>query len=130
MRARVILVEDVLALQTSIAEAMVHAANVEVVAVVETAEEAIQAAATLGWDVIVVDLFLRFGTGHAVLTSLRRHPTQQRVLVLTNHADLSMRQRCLVLGADAVFDKSTELDGFLAFLSHAETVKGQGLCSP
>ena len=118
MRARVILVEDVPALQTSIAEAMVHAANVEVVAVVETAEEAIQAAAILGWDVIVVDLFLRLGTGHAVLTSLRRHPQQQRVLVLTNHADPSTRQQCLALGADAVFDKSTELDGFLASLSH------------
>ena len=116
MRTKVILVEDVPALQTSIVQAMVNAADVEMLAVVETAEEALEAAATHAWDVIVVDLFLRLGTGHAVLTALRRHPDRQRVLVLTNHATPSTRQLCLALGADAVFDKSIEIDDFLKAL--------------
>lgn len=123
MGARVILVEDMKALQTSLAEAMVDAASVEVVAVVETAEDAIEAAATQGWDVIVVDLFLRLGTGHAVLTGLRRHTDRQRVLVLTNHATPATRQQCLALGADAVFDKSTEIDDFLNALRGSNAVR-------
>ncbi len=117
MRTRVILVEDIPAIQTSLTAAMIHAANVEVVAVVETAEEAIEAAATRGWDVMVVDLFLRSGTGLAVLTALRRDASRQRVLVLTNHATLQIRQQCHSLGADAVFDKSEELDRFLSSLA-------------
>jgi DNA-binding NarL/FixJ family response regulator len=36
-----------------------------------------------------------------------------KVLVLTNYATADIRQRCLRLGADAVFDKSTEIEGFL-----------------
>ena len=117
MPTRVILVEDMPALQTSLTEAMVNAADVEVVGVVETAEDAIEAAATHWWDVMVVDLFLRTGTGLAVLTALRRESSRQRVLVLTNHATPDMRQRCEALGADAVFDKAEELDQFLTSLA-------------
>ena len=33
-------------------------------------------------------------------------------MVLTNYPTPEMRRRCIALGADAVFDKSTELDAF------------------
>jgi len=39
----------------------------------------------------------------------------QRV-VLTNYATLDMRSRCRALGADAVFDKSTEVDELIDWL--------------
>tara|TARA_Y100001972_G_C7660621_1_gene333153 strand:- start:452 stop:634 length:183 start_codon:yes stop_codon:yes gene_type:complete len=38
----------------------------------------------------------------------------------TNYATADARQRCLAAGADAVFDKSTELDAFLAFCEDVE----------
>jgi len=116
MSTRIILVEDIPALQTSLAVAMENAADVEVVAVVDTAEAAIEAASSQAWDVMVLDLFLRTGTGLAVLPALRRVSTQ-RVLVLTNYATPNIRHQCYVLGADAVFDKAAELDDFLACLS-------------
>lgn len=34
------------------------------------------------------------------------------MLVLTNNPTAEIRRRCLALGADGVFDKSTELDAF------------------
>jgi DNA-binding NarL/FixJ family response regulator len=37
------------------------------------------------------------------------------VVVLTNYATADIRQRSLALGADAVFDKSNELDEFFAY---------------
>ena len=38
----------------------------------------------------------------------------RKVYVLTNHATADLREACVRLGADAVFDKSTELDEFFA----------------
>ena len=40
---------------------------------------------------------------------------QQRVVVLTNTPNTSVRKWCKKLGADAVFDKSEELEAFYAF---------------
>ena len=68
------------------------------------------------WQLIVVDLFLREGSGLEVLQALRqmslpRSPIQH-VYVLTNYATADMRRRCAQLGADGVYDKSTELEAF------------------
>jgi DNA-binding NarL/FixJ family response regulator len=37
------------------------------------------------------------------------------VVVLTNYATPDIRRRALALGADAVFDKTNELDKFLGY---------------
>jgi DNA-binding NarL/FixJ family response regulator len=67
------------------------------------------------WDLVVVDLLLTSGNGLRVLAACRvRNPTQKMV-VLTAHASGEMRRRCLDLGADAVFDKSTETDALHAY---------------
>ncbi|WP_326538471.1 response regulator [Pseudorhodoferax sp.] len=68
-----------------------------------------------GWQLAVIDLFLREGSGLGVLQACRARSEQQRAVVLTNYADVDIRAQCLALGADAVFDKSTELDAFLEF---------------
>ena len=36
-------------------------------------------------------------------------------VVLSNYATPEMRERCLELGADGVFDKSTEIDALLSY---------------
>ncbi len=67
------------------------------------------------WHLAVVDLFLKEGSGLGVLANCRERGPLQRVVVLTNYATLDIRERCLKLGANAVFDKSNELDAFLEF---------------
>jgi DNA-binding NarL/FixJ family response regulator len=64
------------------------------------------------WQLAVVDLFLSNGSGLAVLDQCKLRHARQHVLVLTNYATPDIRMRCLELGADGVFDKSTELDEF------------------
>lgn len=66
-------------------------------------------------DVAVVDLFLRSGSGLEVLRHAPRGERQPRLVVLSNYATLDMRRRCVALGADAVFDKSSELEELLAW---------------
>ena len=63
-----------------------------------------------GWDLAIVDLFLKQGSGLGVLEACNRRGRSQRVVVLSNYATADMRERCAQLGADAVFDKSNEIE--------------------
>lgn len=67
------------------------------------------------WFLAIVDLFLEEGTGLGVVASCQNRRPDQRVVILTNYATAAIARRALNLGADAVFDKSTELDAFLEF---------------
>lgn len=66
-------------------------------------------------DLMIVDIFLRSGTGLAVLAEARQRLPSTKLVVLSNYATSDMRRRCLELGADRVFDKSSELEELLAY---------------
>ncbi|RZJ27099.1 MAG: response regulator [Haliea sp.] len=67
------------------------------------------------WDLAIVDLFLKQGSGLGVLEACRTRGTGQRLVVLSNYATADMRKRCSQLGADAVFDKSNEIDALVEY---------------
>jgi DNA-binding NarL/FixJ family response regulator len=58
-----------------------------------------------GWDVAVVDLVLEQGAGMNVIRKCKSDPQGGRVVVFSSYATPGVRQHCLDLGADAVFDK-------------------------
>jgi len=68
-----------------------------------------------GWELMIVDLFLKEGSGLGVLEACQARAQGQRVVVLSNYATIDMRKRCLQLGADAVFDKSNEIDALVDY---------------
>ncbi|MDB5932254.1 MAG: response regulator receiver protein [Polaromonas sp.] len=67
------------------------------------------------WDLAIVDLFLKQGSGLGVLAACRDRPPRQKVVVLSNYATADIRQRCAQLGVDAVFDKSNEIDALVDY---------------
>jgi len=67
------------------------------------------------WDLAIVDLFLKQGSGLGVLEACQQRERNQRVVVLSNYATADMRKRCSQLGADAVFDKSNEIDALVDY---------------
>lgn len=67
------------------------------------------------WDLAIVDLFLKQGTGFGVLSACKNRLPNQTVIVLSNYATSDVRKQCAILGADAVFDKSTEIDQLIDF---------------
>jgi len=67
------------------------------------------------WDLAILDLFLKQGSGLGVLAACRDRQPSQKVVVLTNYATTDIRQRCSQLGVDAVFDKSNEIDALVEF---------------
>lgn len=66
-------------------------------------------------DLMIIDIFLKSGTGLEVLRRARGTLPQARLVVLTNYATPEMRSRCHELGADRVFDKSAELEEMLQY---------------
>lgn len=67
------------------------------------------------WDLAIVDLFLKQGTGLGVVSACKNRLPTQKVIVLSNYATSDVRRQCSLLGADAVFDKSTEIEQLLEF---------------
>ncbi len=67
------------------------------------------------WDLAVVDLHLKQGSGVGALNWCTTRRPNQRVVVLSGELNEEIRQKCLALGADAVFDKATEMSDFLDY---------------
>jgi two-component system OmpR family response regulator len=67
------------------------------------------------WDLAIVDLFLKQGSGLGVIEACQQRGRGQRLVVLSNYATTDMRRRCVQLGADAVFDKSNEIDALVDY---------------
>jgi len=67
------------------------------------------------WDLAIVDLFLKQGSGLGVLAACKDRPSWQKMVVLSNYATDDIRRRCAQLGVDAVFDKSNEIDALVSY---------------
>ena len=66
-------------------------------------------------DLVIVDIFLKSGSGLGVLRAASGIAKVPRLVVLSNYATPDMRKKCLALGADRVFDKSTDIDALIAY---------------
>jgi DNA-binding NarL/FixJ family response regulator len=76
------------------------------------------------WHLAIVDLFLEEGSGLGMRAGCRNREPYQKIVLLTNYATPEIRKRAMALGADAVFDKSTEIDLLLAYcIKHTKNVK-------
>ncbi|MBC7599166.1 MAG: response regulator [Polaromonas sp.] len=117
MSVKAYVVEDNLLIRDNLKESLKELLNVEVIGHASTEQAACRWLTTHSrdWQLLIVDLFLLEGTGLGVIKQCLRHSTQQRVVVLSNYATEDIRSRCLACGADAVFDKSTELEQFFSY---------------
>jgi DNA-binding NarL/FixJ family response regulator len=70
------------------------------------------------WDLVIVDLFLKQGSGIHLAQTIRRSRPTQKIVVFSNYINASVRKRCAQLGVDAVFDKSTEIDSLVDYCAH------------
>ncbi len=110
-----ILIEDCPAIRSDLIPALAELADVEVIATAETADQGIAAlkAHADKWRLAIVDMLLKEGNGLQVLRAGRERRSDQYMIVLTNYATPDIRRKSTECGADAVFDKSMEIDQFL-----------------
>ena len=126
MELKTYFVEDNVTIRENLIGALEELASINALGWAETENDA---KAWLGrhadqWDLAIVDLFLKQGGGLGVLEACRSRDPGQRVVVLSNYATADMRKRCTDLGADAVFDKSNEIDALVEYcVQLCETVR-------
>ena len=117
MELRTYIVEDNATIRDNLIETLVELAAVRSLGWADTERGAREwlAAQRGQWDLAIVDLFLKQGSGLGVLQACQERSRGQRVVVLSNYATEDMRKRCAQLGADAVFDKSNEIDALVDY---------------
>ena len=112
MKFRAYIVEDSPTIRENLIETLQELALVDSVGSADTEQEGTKWLAQNGayWDLAIIDLFLKEGSGLNILEACRARRPTQKMVVLSNHATDDVRWRCAQLGADAVFDKSTEIE--------------------
>jgi two-component system, OmpR family, response regulator len=117
MKFRAYIVEDSPTIRENLIETLQELALVDAVGTAETENEGKTWLAQHEdyWDLAIVDLFLKEGSGLNILQACRERRPGQKMVVLSNHATSDVRWRCAQLGADAVFDKSTEIDDLVDY---------------
>ena len=109
---RTYLVEDSPIIRDNLIATLEELSPVRVVGTASGESEALDWLQSHPTDLVIVDLFLTGGSGLGVLRSRK---ASVRCVVLSNYVNPAMRARCLALGADRVFDKSTEIDDLIAY---------------
>ncbi len=117
-KIRIFLVEDSSIIRENLVDALRETAPIEI------AGSADDEAGAIDWlrrqraacDLVIVDIFLKSGSGLGVLKAMADLTGDPKRIVLSNHATPEIRVKCLELGATAVFDKSNELDEMLGWL--------------
>lgn len=115
-KIKTFIVEDSSVVRENLIAALEESAPVEVIGVAE------DEAGAIAWltgnhpcDLVIVDIFLRSGTGLGVLKGIGGLTKDTKRVVLSNHATPDIRAKCLELGADEVYDKSNELEQMLYY---------------
>ena len=117
MRLKTYLVEDNPTIRENLIATLEELVDIENIGTSDSENEAKAwlVANPKDWDLAILDLFLKQGSGLGVLVACRNRNPSQKVVVLSNYATADIRQRCAQLGVDAVFDKSNEIDLLIEF---------------
>jgi DNA-binding NarL/FixJ family response regulator len=124
---RVFLVEDLQRMRALLGELFASIGGFRVIATATT-----EAEANLwleehpgGWDVAIIDLVLEQGAGMNVIRRAKSDPNGGQIVVFSSYATPGVRQHCLDLGADAVFDKG-ETARFIAWFGDLTSRENSG----
>lgn len=112
----VLIVEDSPLILERIEEELGRHDQVRVIGQESEAQPAIDACEQARPGALVLDLRLSRGSGFDVLRHVKTTGLPVVVVVLTNYANGVYRRQCELLGAEYIFDKSTEFDKAVAVL--------------
>jgi DNA-binding NarL/FixJ family response regulator len=120
------LVEDSRVIRDNLIATLEELVPAEVVGVAEDEATAVQwlTAPQHTAELVIIDIFLKGGSGLGVLRALQDQLPRRRLVVLSNYTTAEMRRKCLALGADRVFDKSYDIDALIAYCTHLQLATG------
>lgn len=114
---RIVLVEDDATLRAELARTLEAATGGGIVAACESSSSATAwlKEHPAGWDLAIVDMFLKEGHGFDVLKQCRRVLPQQRAVMLSNYSRDPAERQARAAGADRFFDKARDLDALVRY---------------
>ena len=117
VKLRTYIVEDNATIRENLIATLEELAEIESVGIAETEFDGTEwlTGKAEQWDLAILDLFLRQGSGLGVLAACGKRLPHQKIVVLSNYATPDVRTRCAQLGVDAVFDKSNEIDALVDY---------------
>ncbi|VTU24751.1 Response regulator of citrate/malate metabolism [Variovorax sp. PBS-H4] len=126
LRLKTYIVEDNVTIRENLVGTLEELTCISAVGYAETEAEAVRwlAENVDQWELAIVDLFLKQGSGLGVLQAVSTRRPDQKIVVLSNYATPDIRKRCAQFGVDAVFDKSNEIDALIDFcMEQASTLR-------
>jgi CheY-like chemotaxis protein len=120
---RILLVEDSPLLRGRLENMLSQHAAFKVTGLAAAESEAVEKLDSVPYDVIVVDVELRPGSGIGVIRQARARNKDSAkdgghvwIIVLTNYDLPTVRERCMQAGADHFLDKMREIDQLIPIL--------------
>lgn len=116
-KLKVFLIEDAHRIRSVLIEVLQQSENIEVIGFAESESDALKQLRSIDWDVAIVDIGLREGSGLAVLSALKNDDCSYGPrLVFTGSPSKALKARTMALGAEGFFDKSRELDQLVNYI--------------
>jgi len=107
---RVVIVDDHPILRQGLAEIIEHEEDLEVCGQAEDAAEAMEAAASLEPDMLIVDISLKGSSGIELIKQIKAQYPAMPVLTLSAHAESLYAERALLAGARGYITKHEATD--------------------
>ena len=118
-RHRILIVDDVPAVREALRWLLDNEPDLEVVGEAGDGAQALQRAAELRPDVVILDIELPDLDGYAVPRSLKRLPGPPLVILLSVHGDSFSRQQGADAGSDGFIEKGADWPQIVAQIRHA-----------
>ena len=109
-KTKLFIVEDSIIVRQKLREMILEIERVKIVGEADNAADAIYFIGKLNPDAVILDIRLCGVSGIDVLECIKKGARPPKVIILTNYPYPQYRKRCMELGADYFFDKSTEFE--------------------
>lgn len=123
---RILLIEDSVLLQERLIEMLTQPGVMRVTGTAATEREALERIDSGEYDVLLVDVELREGSGIGAIGHARARYSERQplIIVLTNYPLAAVRTRCLAAGADHFLDKMRQFQEVRPLIAAAQTPPG------
>ena len=107
---KILIVDDSRILRKRIIGMISDIPGVEICGEAGSSTEAIKLLNENNPEVIVLDIRMPDGSGIEVLKDIQKQQTSVTTIILTNYPLVQYREKCMELGANYFFDKSSDID--------------------
>lgn len=115
---RVFIADDSLPVRERLVSMVSDIPGTEVVGEAGDTPEAIALIKTQKPDVAILDIRMPGRNGIEVLEIVKKDNSDLKVIILTNYPEPQYKKKCIDLGADNFFDKSTDFDKITGVLEN------------